>query len=51
MYSYANCFWEAKLYKYITEDNEDTSFSCDIGVFVPISLYWQRAEGLVYPLE
>lgn len=38
-------------YKYITEDNEDTSFSCDIGVCVPISLYWQRAEGLVYPLE
>lgn len=33
------------------EDNEDTSFSRDIGVCVPVSLYLQCAEGLVYPLE
>lgn len=42
---------EKQHYKYITEDNEDTSFSCDIGVCVPMSLCWQRVEGLAYPLE
>lgn len=34
-------------YKYILEDDEDTSFSCDTGVCVPMSFCLQRVEGLV----
>lgn len=44
---------EKQNYKYIREDNEETSFSCDVGVCVrvPMSFSLQCVEGLVYPLE
>lgn len=42
---------EKQNYKYITKNNEDTSFSCDSDVCVPMSFYSRRAEGLAYPLE
>lgn len=42
---------EKQNYKYVTENNEDTSLSCDTGVCVPMSFYLQRVAGLVYPLE
>eukprot|EP00069_Balaena_mysticetus_P018680 bmy_11632T0 len=44
---------EKQSYKYIREDNEETSLSCDVGVCVrvPMSFSLQCVEGLVYPLE
>lgn len=33
---YLNCFWEAKLYNCIREDNEETSFSCNVSVCVRV---------------
>lgn len=50
LYSYSNCFWEAKLFKYIMENNEDNSFSV-ISVYVTYVIDLQCVEGLVYPLE
>lgn len=43
-YSYLNCFWEAN-YNYIREDNEETSFSCNVSVCVRVPVIFFAVRG------
>lgn len=42
---YLNCFWEAKLYNCIREDNEETSFSCNVSVCVRVPVIFFAVCG------